>query len=163
MKWNKLFSLSLSLVLILLMGHTTQAQSEVSRKSSQKVLKESSEVENGDVYQGEKKDRRVGEVEKRGVRKGTKEGMEGKSKMHKKEGHPGKGNAYGKYKNKKGKAKGKYKNKKGKGARKAKSKAGKRQLEQRKVGKAYYKSRKTKSLRKPVESTSRKDIPVQGN
>lgn len=147
MKCSKIVTVGVSLVLLLLVGQTLQAQSQVSRKSSRKVLKQDQKASDGEVYQ--EKQRRLGEVERTAKRENTKEIKKEQTQISNGEGHPGKGHAYGKYKNKKGKAFGKYKNKQDKGAKKAKVKAGKRKMEKRKVGKAYNKSRKA--------------IPVQGN
>lgn len=164
MKWNKIVSMAFYVLLMLLLGNAVQAQSQVSRKSSKKVLKQEQKIEKEVNYDNTEEANETAVGDKAVKRKGRK--IEQGDQAGKNKGdHPGKGHAYGKNKENKGKAhaRGKYKNKEAKAAKKAKTKAGKQNLEKRKIGKAYSKTRKAKSSKAKVKRTSRTDIPVQEN
>ncbi len=156
MKWNKYLSMAFYVLLMLLLGNVVQAQSQVSRKSSNKVLKQERSIEKDINYEKAVEANETPVEERIGMRKGR--NME-------KGDHPGKGHAYGKNKDKKGKAhsRGKNKYRKAKSAKRAKEKVGKQNMEKRKIGKAYSKTRKIKSSKAKVKRTSRADIPVQEN
>ncbi len=160
MKWNQFVSMAFYVLLMLLLGNAVQAQSQVSRKSSKKILKEGQQIQKEISYE------HTAEADKTAVEQGTlnsrgRKGERGEQARTDQEYHPGKGHAYGKYKGKKGKAhaRGKYENKKAK----ASKKASKQHLERPKIGKAYSKTRKTKSSKAKVKRRSRVDIPVQEN
>lgn len=164
MKLNKYVSMAFYVLLMLLLGNVVQAQSQVSRKSSKKVLKQEQatqqEINHEEIAAANETALEAG----RGKRKGRNMEKGDRARKHKTD-HPGQGHAYGKYKDKKAKANNRRtdKNKQGKAAKKAKEEVGKQKMEKRKIGKAYSKSRKTKSSKAKVKRTSRADIPVQEN
>lgn len=164
MKWNKFVSMAFYVLLMLLLGNAVQAQSQVSRKSSKKILKQEQQIEKEVSYKETAEANETAAAEKMGKRRGRTVEQGDRAKRNK-EDHPGRGHAYGKYKAKGGKAhaRGKYKNKDAKASMKTKEKAGKQRLEKREIGKAYSKTRKNKSSKAKAKRTSRRDIPVQEN
>jgi hypothetical protein len=156
MRVDKLIKIGMVLALIVSINTLSTAQSKVLQQTA-KVQTEAATsttidpVEDIDHKVGKKN---KGKKKDKAKLKGGKKNGKGKAKKHQKGEHPGKGHAYGKYKNAEDRKMAKSKTKK----------FVKEDLRERKKGEINSKSRKIESGSKSeTVRKSRKTIPTKGN
>lgn len=155
MRIDKLIKIGMVLALIVSINTLSIAQSKVLKRTAQSQTEATTSTEIDTVEDIEKVGKKnKGKKKDKAKLKGGKKNGKGKAKKHQKGEHPGKGHAYGKYKNKEDRKMAKSKTKK----------VVKEDLRERKKGEINNKSRKIENGSKSeTVRKSRKTIPTKGN
>ena len=156
MRVDKLIKIGMVLALIVSINTLSTAQSKVLKQTAKRQAAVATSTIIDPVENIERKvdKKHKAAKSKKAKRKGAKKNTKGKAERHQKGEHPGKGHAYGKYKNAGGRKMAKSKTKK----------VVKEEVRERNIGETYSKSRKiengskSETVRKP-----RKTIPTKGH